>query len=93
MILTGTKPDGGYTGAAGEGVGLIGMVGEALSFIITPLFGFTDPGNIAVPLTALGSAGAATGLVREWFWPDRQPILWETTLRFSRQCACAGPDT
>lgn len=89
MILTGTKPDGGYTGAAGEGVGLIGMVGEALSFIITPLFGFTDPGNIAVPLTALGSAGAATGLVREWFLAGQATnIMGNDIAVFTAMCMC-----
>ena len=63
MILIGGPSAEGYTGAAYEGVGVIDKVGEFLSFILNPLFGFSSPGNVAVPLTALGSAGAATSLV------------------------------
>ena len=34
-----------------------------MSFILTPLFGFSSPEAIAVPITALGSTGAAIGTV------------------------------
>ncbi|MCL2405422.1 MAG: hypothetical protein FWC92_07745 [Defluviitaleaceae bacterium] len=63
LILTNGSPYYGFTGAAFEGVGLIPTVGERLGFIIRPLFGFSDTSAIAVPLTALGSAGASMGLV------------------------------
>lgn len=63
MMLTYGVPDGGYTGAAYEGIRFLPWVGEKLSFLLTPLFGFTDPSCISVPVTALGSAGAAIGLV------------------------------
>lgn len=63
MMLTNTMPEGGYTGAAYEGVGLLPMLAGKLHFIIDPLFGFTDPAAIAVPVTALGSAGAAMGVI------------------------------
>lgn len=57
------KVTGLYTGAANEGVGLLPFIGDKLSFILNPLFGFSSPKCIAVPITALGSAGAAIGLV------------------------------
>lgn len=64
MILTNTAPETGiYTGAAYEGIGLLPWIGEKISFITKPLFGFTSPSAISVPITALGAAGAAIGLV------------------------------
>lgn len=63
MMLTNGAGEGGYTGAAYEGVALIPAIAEKLSFILTPLFGFTSPACISVPVTALGAAGAAIGLV------------------------------
>lgn len=64
LVLTNGAPAGGiYTGAAGEGVGLIPLIGKWLMPVIRPVFGFDSPEIIAVPLTALGSAGAAIGLV------------------------------
>jgi len=62
MILTNTAPEGGYTGAAYEGVGFLPWVGEKLNFILLPLFGLSHPDGIAVPITALGAAGAAIGI-------------------------------
>lgn len=64
LILTnGPSADGTYTGAAYEGVGLLPWIGEKLGFIIKPLFGFCSSAGIAVPITSLGAAGAAIGLV------------------------------
>ena len=64
MLLNNGMPSGGiYTGSAYEGIGFIPMVGEKLKFILQPLFGFTSTECIAVPMTALGAAGAAIGLV------------------------------
>lgn len=90
MLLTGgPAADGGYTGAAGEGVNLISTVGEALNFIIQPLFGFSDPGNIAVPLTALGSAGAATALISSLNAPTAAtPLLAGDIAVFTAMCMC-----
>ncbi len=65
MMLTNGMPAGGYTGAAYEGVALLPWLGEKLSFILTPLFGFSCAEGIAVPLTAVGSAGAAIGTVEK----------------------------
>ena len=65
MMLTNSAPVGGFTGAAGEGIGLLPWIGEKLSFILQPLFGFQSSEAIAVPITALGAAGAAIGIVKE----------------------------
>lgn len=65
MLTCGTSIDCVYTGAAYEGIALLPAIGEKLSFILTPLFGFSSPGNIAVPITALGASAAAISLVPE----------------------------
>ena len=62
MILTNTQPEGGFTGAAYEGIGFLPWLGEKLNFILQPLFGLSSPDGIAVPITALGAAGAAIGI-------------------------------
>ena len=62
MILTNSPPAGGYTGAAYEGVGFLPWLGDKLRFILQPLFGLSNPDGIAVPITALGAAGAAIGV-------------------------------
>lgn len=63
MLTNGPGPNGAYTGAANEGVGLLPLVGSKLRFLLDPLFGFQSPEAIAVPITALGSSGAAIGMV------------------------------
>lgn len=45
------------------GVGWIPWLGEKLNFVLRPLFGFSSPQAISVPLTAFGSAGAAISLI------------------------------
>jgi len=65
MMLTNGMPAGGYTGAAYEGVALLPWLGDKLSFILNPLFGFSSAEAIAVPITAVGSAGAAIGTVEK----------------------------
>ena len=66
MLLTkGPAADGTYTGAAYEGIALLPKIADKLNFILQPLFGFASTEAIAVPITALGSAGAATGIVRD----------------------------
>jgi len=62
MLTNGPSPDG-YTGAAYEGIAFLPWIGEKLKFILVPLFGFSSPEAISVPLTSLGAAGAAIGLV------------------------------
>ncbi|MBS4540130.1 hypothetical protein GOQ27_16750 [Clostridium sp. D2Q-11] len=65
MILTFGPSDAiqGYQGLAYEGVELLPWIGEKLSPILTPLFGFKSPEAIAFPITALGAVGAALSLV------------------------------
>lgn len=53
-----------YTGSKKEGVALLPRIGELLSPILTPLFGFKSAEAIAFPITSLGSVGAAMGLVK-----------------------------
>ena len=65
MMLTKGTPDGGYTGAAYEGIAVLPWIGEKLSFILQPLFGFQSPEAISVPITALGAAGAAIGVAKD----------------------------
>ena len=59
MMLTNGAPAGGYTGAEYEGIAILPWIGDKLSFILQPLFGFQSSQAIAVPITALGAAGAA----------------------------------
>lgn len=70
MMLT-FGPSGGvvdgvavYTGAAFEGVGLLPKIGELISPIIKPLFGFSTTEALALPITALGSAGSSMGMAK-----------------------------
>ena len=63
MILTFGAPDAGYQGNAFEGVRLLPKIGEFLSPILRPLFGFKNPEAIAFPITALGAVGASLSLV------------------------------
>ena len=66
MMLTFKMPADGYTGAAYEGVGFLPWLGEKLTFILEPLFGFKSPEAIAFPITALGAVGGAISLVPEF---------------------------
>ena len=63
MLTNGPSADGTYTGAAYEGIALLPALGDKLNFIIKPLFGFTSSQGSSVPITSLGAAGAAIGLV------------------------------
>ena len=62
LMLTNSAPAGGYTGAAYEGVGFLPWVAGKIDFILLPLFGFSCPEAVSVPITALGAAGAAIGI-------------------------------
>ena len=63
LMLTNGEPAGGYTGGIKEGIGFIPFVADYFMWLFKPLFGFTNSFALAFPLTSLGSAGAATGLV------------------------------
>lgn len=53
----------GYQGLAYEGVAVLPRIGNLLSPVLKPLFGFTSPEAIAFPITSLGAVGAALSLV------------------------------
>ena len=63
MMLTKGMPEGGYTGGAYEGVGVIPFLAEKINFLLRPLFGFASNEALGVPVTALGSAGAALPMI------------------------------
>ena len=62
MLINGPSESGEYTGAAYEGVRLLPVLASKIDFILKPLFGFSSPEAIGVPVTALGAAGAAMSL-------------------------------
>ncbi len=66
MMLSYGAPQGGYTGAAYEGIAFFPWVGAKFSFVIEPLFGFTDPRAIAFPVTSWASVGAALGMIPQF---------------------------
>ena len=63
MFTIGPSADGTYTCAAYEGIALLPALGDKIDFLLKPLFGFTSNQGISVPITSLGAAGAAIGLV------------------------------
>lgn len=64
MVLTsGPSASGTYTGAAYEGTALLPLLAGKVNFLFDWLFGLEDPHLAAFPITALGSVGAALGLV------------------------------
>ena len=65
MMLTKGAPADGYTGGAYEGIGALPWLAEKVNFILKPLFGFASNEALGVPVTALGSAGAALPMIRE----------------------------
>lgn len=66
MMLAYGPKDGVYTGGAYEGIAFFPWIGGMLSFIIEPLFGFSNPEAIAFPVTSLGSVGAAVAMVPQF---------------------------
>lgn len=62
MLINGPAETGEYTGQAYEGIRLLPMLASKVDFILKPLFGFSSPEAIGVPVTALGAAGAAMSL-------------------------------
>ncbi|WP_281649200.1 hypothetical protein [Parendozoicomonas sp. Alg238-R29] len=59
MIMTFGAPEGGYTGAAYEGVALLPWLAGHVSWLFFSLFGFQAPELVAFPMTSLGAVGAA----------------------------------
>lgn len=84
MILTfGPSATGTYTGAAYEGIAILPELAGKISWLLEPLFGFTDPHQIAFPITALGAVGAALGLIPNFAasgWIDGNAIAVFTAM-------------
>lgn len=62
MLINGPSESGIYTGSAYEGIRLLPFLANKIDFILKPLFGFSTPEAIGVPVTSLGAAGAAISL-------------------------------
>jgi len=84
MILTfGASGDGSYTGGAYEGVAFLPYLANKIHIILNAFFGFTDPHQIAFPITALGAVGAALSLVPNFAaqgWLDGNAIAVFTAI-------------
>lgn len=84
MVLTfGPDASGNYTGAAYQGTELLPWLAGKIDFIFNWLFGFTDPHQIAFPITALGAVGAALSLVPNFIaqgWIDGNAIAVFTAI-------------
>ena len=84
MVLTfGPSADGTYTGAAYEGTQLLPLLAEKIDWLFRWLFGFTDPHQVAFPITALGAVGAALSLVPDFIaqgWVDGNAIAVFTAI-------------
>lgn len=64
MILTfGPKNGVAYQGLPYEGVAFLPWIGNKLTWLFEPLFGFKHAELIAFPMTSLGAVGAALGLI------------------------------
>ncbi len=62
MLINGPSESGAYTGSAYEGIRLLPFLAGKIDFLLKPLFGFTSPEAVGVPVTALGAAGASLSL-------------------------------
>lgn len=63
FLLTNGPSAQGYTGGAGEGVAFLPRIAEKIFKPLHFIFGFSAPESVGVPIMALGSAGAAIGLI------------------------------
>ena len=86
MLIDGPGEGGVYTGAAYEGIRLLPMLASKIDFILKPLFGFSSPEAIGVPVTALGAAGAALSLTASLI---RQGLIGPGDIAvFTAMCMC-----
>lgn len=63
LLITNSAPQGGYDGGVGQGIPLLPWLADKIHWVFEWLFGFNHMEFIAFPMTALGSVGAALGLV------------------------------
>ena len=83
MILTFGPGANGYSGSAYEGIELLPWLASKIDFVFQWLFGFSDPHQIAFPITALGAVGAALSLVPDFSeqgWIDGNAIAVFTAI-------------
>ena len=83
MLTFGADANGNYTGVAYQGTELLPWLAGKIDFIFNWLFGFTDPHQIAFPITALGAVGAALSLVPNFIaqgWIDGNAIAVFTAI-------------
>ncbi|MBR1712641.1 MAG: hypothetical protein IJ722_04500 [Alloprevotella sp.] len=83
MLTFGPSADGTYTGGAYEGTQALPFLAEKIDWLFRWLFGFTDPHQVAFPITALGAVGAALGLVPNFAahgWVDGNAIAVFTAI-------------
>ena len=84
MVLTfGPDAHGQFTGAAYQGVEFLPWLANKVDWLFNWLFGFTDPHQIAFPITALGAVGAALGLVPNFVrqgWIDGNAVAVFTAI-------------
>ncbi len=83
MLTFGAGPDGAYTGAAYQGTELLPWIANKIDWFFKAVFGFTDPHQIAFPITALGAVGAAVSLVPNFIaqgWVDGNAIAVFTAI-------------
>lgn len=64
MLTYGPSESGAYTGAAKEGIAALPWIADKIGFLLKPLFGFSNNQALAIPVTALGSAGAALSMIK-----------------------------
>ena len=88
MLTFGPNEAGVYTGGAYEGVAVLPWIGEKLSFVLQPLFGFQSSESISVPITALGAAGAATGVVEKLLADPKIMVDAHDIAVFTSMCMC-----
>lgn len=87
LLTGGPGEEGVYTGAAYEGIGLLPWLGEKLSFLLCPLFGFSSAEAIAVPVTAMALPEQPSGWCRSCWSRGRQTRgMWQCL----PPCVCAG---
>ncbi|MDO5760191.1 MAG: nucleoside recognition domain-containing protein [Bacteroidota bacterium] len=63
LLITNSAPMDGYNGGIGQGVPILPWLADKIHWVFEWLFGFNHMEFIAFPMTALGSVGAALGLV------------------------------
>ena len=86
MLINGPSEGGTYTGSAYEGIRLLPMLAGKVDFILKPLFGFSSPEAVGVPVTALGAAGASLSMTATLI---RQGLIGPCDIAvFTAMCMC-----